>query len=588
MGFLHDPGDLSGTPLAAILLEALNLRASGVLAVEHGGGTSRLWFRDGRPVGAQVFTGFRPLGHMLLQAGLIDIDALSRSLAELARTGRPQGELLVEMGAVSRTDVDRLLVEQQAGYFALIAALERGAYRFDPAVEVPAWTRTSLLSPLRTIVDALERPQAGMLVVSALQPVAAGEVRLAPGYEDVEGAFRWTDAERALVSRLLRPVRLDFFFADSAVPPERARAILSALLLLGLAVRAGAETTDAVPAFDLAEPTANENATPNANANPTSVTRVPRPVAPGPSTVSPLTPTLSPRATAPPPPRSDPADARARRQRLLQQAMRNMGVGPFGNTRRPDGAPTPLPGPATPSPVGARPAAPPGSAEDGLRKALLAVAPRATERDLFARLGIPDTATRDDVKKAFLALARQFHPDRFAAPSLGDLAETVKEFFTAVNEAYEVLTDDRRRAEYLARRKAGATSSPAQTGAARVDFEKGEACLRTRDVARARGFYEAAVRADPRPEYQAALAFAILQDPARRDRDRARALAAEASRDAACDRAQYVAGLVARDEGDVARAERLFRAAAAANPRNADALRELRALEARRGERRGR
>jgi hypothetical protein len=45
MSFLHEPGDLASTPLAAILLEALNLRATGVLAVAHGGGTSRLWIR---------------------------------------------------------------------------------------------------------------------------------------------------------------------------------------------------------------------------------------------------------------------------------------------------------------------------------------------------------------------------------------------------------------------------------------------------------------------------------------------------------------------------------------------------------------
>ena len=88
MSLLSLPGDLSETPLAAVLIEALNVRASGVLEVAHGGGTSRLWFKEGRPVGAQVFTGFRPLGMMLLQAGLIDIDALSRSLSMMAETRR--------------------------------------------------------------------------------------------------------------------------------------------------------------------------------------------------------------------------------------------------------------------------------------------------------------------------------------------------------------------------------------------------------------------------------------------------------------------------------------------------------------------
>src|SRR5512138_506039 len=202
MSLLQSPGDLAETPLAAILIEALNLRATGVLAVAHGGGKSRLWFRDGRPVGAQVFAGFRPLGMMLLQAGMIDIDALSVSLSLMAKTKRPQGELLVEMGVVTPEVVGTTLAEQQASYFRLIAALDAGAYEFDATQDVPAWTRGSRLSPVRTIVDALERPQAAALVAAALQPVATGGVRLSSGYAAVAEAARWSDAERALVARL--------------------------------------------------------------------------------------------------------------------------------------------------------------------------------------------------------------------------------------------------------------------------------------------------------------------------------------------------------------------------------------------------
>lgn len=580
MSFLHEPGDLSRTPLAAVLLEALNLRATGVLLVEHAGGTSRLWLRDGRPVGAQVVAGFRPIGHMLLQAGLIDIDVLSRSLAVMAQGGRPHGEILIEMGAITRPDLDRALAEQQAGYFALIAALESGPFRFDPAQPVPEWTRGSLLSPLRTIVDALERPQAGALVVSALQPVASGGLRLASGYRDVAGAFRWTAAEQALVARIETPQTLDAFFAPSEVPPERARAILSALLLLGLAMPASERpvaTGDTGAGLTLA---LNLEPETRSSPRPTGAQARPTPAAGTPAAGT--APTPSPIEG--PARRSDPAEARARRQRLLQQAMKNMGIGPFS---RPGGeAPAPPPTAAAGAAPPRAPATAPGSADDQLRKALLAAAPRAKERDYFARLGLPETAGREDVKKAFLTLARRFHPDRFSAPALADLADTVKDFFTAVNEAYEVLADDRKRAEYLAARKSAAQQGHPES--AKVDFQKGEACLRTRDFGRARGFLESAVRADPRPEYLAALAFALIADPRQRDRERARTLLEEATRDASCDRAHYVAGILARDEGDDGRAERAFRAAIAANARNAEAVRELRALESRRADRRGR
>ena len=539
MSLLEAPGDLSETPLAAVLLEALNVRATGVLEVAHGGGTSRLWFREGRPVGAQVFVGFRPLGQLLLQSGLIDVDALSQSLQRMAETRRPQGELLVEMGCVSREDVDRVLAEQQAGYFGLIAALDAGAFAFEGSAPVPDWTRGSQLSPLRTIVDALEQPQAAALVVSALQPIATGGVRLAPGYADESDGFSWTPVERTLVARLGRAISLEAFFAPSDVAPERARAILAALLLLGLAAPAAAPV------------------------------------------VSGETPLVA-REPAAPGRRGDPSEARARRQRLLQQAIRNMGVGPFA-ARAAKGPDHQAAHPERSSDANAaeRSRGTPASSEAALREALLAVAPRMKERDLFARLGVPRGAGREEVKSAFLKLARQFHPDRFAAPALADLQDQVQDFFAAINEAYDVLSDDRRRAEYVGSQAAGGAGAQE---AARLDFQKGEACLRTRDLPRARGFFEAAARADPRPEHQAALAQALVLDPSRRARDRARELLTNAMKDRTCDRAFFVAGLLARDEKDDAGAERLFRAAVQANPKNADAIRELRAAEARRSD----
>lgn len=580
MSIITQPGDLAETPLAAILLEALNLRASGVLEVEHAGGTSRLWFRDGRPVGAQVFTGFKPLGMMLLHAGRIDMDALSRSLSLMAETRRPQGELLVEMGAVSAEDVGRMLAEQQAGYFGVIAALEKAPYVFDGARPVPEWTRGARLSPVRTIVEALERPQANALVGSALQPVAATGVRLASGYAEIAPGFRWDDAERALVARAERAVSLETFLTNPPVAPERARAILAALLLLGVAKAAERnpeeETTGValmadeltatfpIAAGDLAPPPPRETAAPAAP------------------------PVASPVAS-PPGRRSDPAEARARRQRLLQQAMRNMGVGPFaGRAPAPAGGDGAIPAPA-PTPRPAAPAPPAAGPEAQLREALLAIAPRAKERDLFVRLGVPETCGREDAKKAFLAIARQFHPDRFASPALADLQDVVKDFFAAVNEAYEVLADDKKRIAYLnGRRSGGGGADPARAEAAKIDAMKGEACLRTRDFARGRGFLESAVRADPKPAYQAALAWAFACDPVHKDLQRAKALVAEAVKDPSCDRALYVAGVIARDEGEDGAAERHFRAAVKANPRNAEAARELRLLEARRAERRGR
>lgn len=63
----------------------------------------------------------------------------------------------------------------------------------------------------------------------------------------------------------------------------------------------------------------------------------------------------------------------------------------------------------------------------------------AAKKDYYEILGIAKGASKDEIKKAFHKLAHKFHPDK----NQGD-AEKFKE----VSEAYSVLSDDKKRAEY--------------------------------------------------------------------------------------------------------------------------------------------
>ncbi len=56
-------------------------------------------------------------------------------------------------------------------------------------------------------------------------------------------------------------------------------------------------------------------------------------------------------------------------------------------------------------------------------------------------LGIPPTATDDEVKAAYRALARKYHPDHYADNPLSDLA---KEKMQEINEAYDSIIRSRK------------------------------------------------------------------------------------------------------------------------------------------------
>lgn len=56
-------------------------------------------------------------------------------------------------------------------------------------------------------------------------------------------------------------------------------------------------------------------------------------------------------------------------------------------------------------------------------------------------LGVPPTATTEEIKKAYRALAMRHHPDR-------NPGENAERRFHAIKKAYELLSDPQKRADY--------------------------------------------------------------------------------------------------------------------------------------------
>jgi DnaJ-class molecular chaperone len=65
-------------------------------------------------------------------------------------------------------------------------------------------------------------------------------------------------------------------------------------------------------------------------------------------------------------------------------------------------------------------------------------------QDYYAALGVPRTASPDEIKKAYRKLAMKWHPDRARAEEKKEAEAKFKE----INEAYEVLSDPEKRSKY--------------------------------------------------------------------------------------------------------------------------------------------
>ena len=68
----------------------------------------------------------------------------------------------------------------------------------------------------------------------------------------------------------------------------------------------------------------------------------------------------------------------------------------------------------------------------------------AEKRDYYEVLGVPKTATADELKKAYRKLAKKYHPDL----NPGDKAKVAEEKFKEASEAYEVLSDPEKKSRY--------------------------------------------------------------------------------------------------------------------------------------------
>jgi CheY-like chemotaxis protein/tetratricopeptide (TPR) repeat protein len=585
-------GALRDIGFAGLLHHLHGLRASGVLHLESGKKKKRLQLADGRPVAVKSNLVNETLGQLLAASGRITLDVMHESLLRVKRGEGLHGQILVAMHMLDEQDLAHALRHQAEEKLLEIFEWPDGRYRFQRGVRLSGGNVLSLRgSPANLVVRG---------VMTRVPPdtvdaffAARGDERVGPSRSPF---YRFQDialdpAGEALLQRVDGAGTL----SDLLPLDERSRRLLYALHaieMIELAPRgARAPRVADAPGEPAPAPEARALRAPAAVPLPPIRRLPPQDRAAAPPRRSP-TPERPRPAAAPLPPPSPTTAPRRARPAAPVEARR-----PAAATDPPSARPSaPRSAAAAPRPVApaARTSAPPeppaSPEEDALRADLASMAERLRGRDFFAVLGISRSATDDEIRDAYFALAKRTHPDRFSGASEA-LRRAAEELFSLVSRAYETLGHRDRRNQYLRvemtrERDRAEIEEGERALRAELAFQKGLASLKRKAHETAVDHFREAVGQYPAEgEYHAYFGFAFwLADPGALGRvEEARQHILKGRKLApGSDKPYLFLGRLYKAEGKDPLAERMFQKVVELDPDCVDAIRELRLIDMRR------
>jgi DNA-binding response OmpR family regulator/tetratricopeptide (TPR) repeat protein len=351
-------GTLKRTPFARLLQRLYAKRATGSLLLLRDTTKKIVAFVEGYPVSVRSNVLGETLGRILLEKRLITSEILAESVGRMQKEKRHQGEILVEMGALSPFNLERALVEQVEAKLFEVFSWSDGKFMFKAGDAAAGEHRRLERSPAATILEGIRRHYDEARQQAALEKYNHQYVALTS-----DPLLRLQDmtsdpVELAFIQSIDGSKQLNVILDRTEIARDKARLLLVALSEAGMLQRH--ETTTRKKGL--------------------------APVAPSVSSV----PVLG--APAAPPPTTAPL-ASGQLSMMLQTVR---------------------------------------------------------TQDFFWALDVERDAAVADIDRAYEALARSFHADRYRL-SPEDDRKAAQEIFDKLTEAHRTLRDPAKRKSYLAK-----------------------------------------------------------------------------------------------------------------------------------------
>jgi CheY-like chemotaxis protein/tetratricopeptide (TPR) repeat protein len=237
----------------------------------------------------------------------------------------------------------------------------------------------------------------------------------------------------------------------------------------------------------------------------------------------------------------------------------------------------------------------PPTADDERRARLTLIAEQTSSQTYFELLGIDTTASAEETRSAYERLAAKVHPDQYnqSSRAVQQMAERV---FEHITQAYQTLSDSRRRSEYVLNVRRDERDAEIQLESERAlqaekEFQRGEALLAQRAYEKALASFGKALELYPgEGDYHAHFGYtlhlchpgdAAMVQEAMEHVLRGIKLAGHR------EKSYLFLGRLYKAIGRPGTAEKMFARAVQIQPQSVEALRELRLISMRRGKNKG-
>jgi DNA-binding response OmpR family regulator/curved DNA-binding protein CbpA len=239
-------GTLTATPFAKVLQRLYVTRATGSLLLLWDATKKIVDLVEGYPVSVRSNVLAECLGQLLLERRLISQETLSASVARMHKEKRQQGQILVEMGALSPYNLRRALVDQLEAKLLEVFSWPDGKFMFRAGTAPPAGGVRLERPPAALILEGIRRHYhqghqaavleryAGRFIILSTDPM----LRLQEMTPD--------PAELAFIRALDGTRLLEAILDEAKIPAAKARLLLVALAESGMIQPH--ETTSRTPA----------------------------------------------------------------------------------------------------------------------------------------------------------------------------------------------------------------------------------------------------------------------------------------------------------------------------------------------------